>query len=105
MARYLERSRDTWRCAGLVNDAERKQLAVLAEAHGWPVALVIAFSAKESFYKAPSRAVGHLFDFDAIRLADCSADEGSTSNPQPSCRVHFRPARVSGLASLPGPIP
>jgi enterobactin synthetase component D len=60
----------------VVNDAERMQLTDLAGAHGWPVALVIAFSAKESFYKATARAVGRLFDFDAVRLASCSADEG-----------------------------
>jgi 4'-phosphopantetheinyl transferase superfamily len=36
--------------------------------------LTVAFSAKESFYKATSAAVGRIFDFGALRLVECTQD-------------------------------
>jgi 4'-phosphopantetheinyl transferase EntD len=41
-----------------------------AQGHGWSSAalLTLAFSAKESLYKAAYRAVGQIFDFDAARI-------------------------------------
>lgn len=41
-----------------------------AQGRGWPstALLTLAFSAKESLFKAAYRAVGHIFDFDAARV-------------------------------------
>jgi len=52
----------------VVNAAEQRALEVLARRLGWPMALTIAFSAKESFYKATAGEVGRIFDFGALRI-------------------------------------
>jgi len=55
----------------LVIDAvEEERLAPLAEVHGWAIAMAVAFSAKESFYKATAATVGRFFDFDALRIVN-----------------------------------
>ncbi|MBO9881922.1 4'-phosphopantetheinyl transferase superfamily protein [Xanthomonas sp. D-109] len=51
-------------------------LAALARARGWPYALTLGFSAKESFYKAAAATVGRFFDFDALRIEDCDPASG-----------------------------
>ncbi|MET7140980.1 4'-phosphopantetheinyl transferase superfamily protein [Xanthomonas sp. PPL139] len=52
-------------------------LAGLARARGWPYALTLGFSAKESFYKAAAATVGRFFDFDALRIEGCDPHSGS----------------------------
>ncbi|MET0548659.1 MAG: 4'-phosphopantetheinyl transferase superfamily protein [Xanthomonas sp.] len=52
-------------------------LAGLAHVRGWPYALTLGFSAKESFYKAAAATVGRFFDFDALRIEGCDPDGGS----------------------------
>lgn len=52
-------------------------LAALAHVRGWPYALTLGFSAKESFYKAAAATVGRFFDFDALRIEGCDPDSGS----------------------------
>ncbi|MBB5877477.1 4'-phosphopantetheinyl transferase superfamily protein [Xanthomonas sp. 3498] len=52
-------------------------LAGLARVRGWPYALTLGFSAKESFYKAAAATVGRLFDFDALRIEGCDPASGS----------------------------
>jgi len=56
-----------------IDDDENAVLAALAATHGWPYALTLAFSAKESFYKATAATVGHFFDFAALRIVGCDA--------------------------------
>jgi enterobactin synthetase component D len=63
--------------ATAVDQDECKQLAVLAGTHGWSFALTMAFSAKESFYKATVAEVGHFFDFSAVRIVLCTSVERS----------------------------
>jgi enterobactin synthetase component D len=50
-------------------DAQEIQI-LHAQGPGWPynALLTLAFSAKESLFKAAYRAVGHIFDFDAARV-------------------------------------
>ncbi|MBB5884435.1 phosphopantheteinyl transferase, albicidin synthetase [Xanthomonas sp. LMG 8992] len=52
-------------------------LAALAHVRGWPYALTLGFSAKESFYKAAAATVGRFFDFDALRIEGCDPGSGS----------------------------
>ncbi|MCW0391074.1 MULTISPECIES: 4'-phosphopantetheinyl transferase superfamily protein [Xanthomonas] len=52
-------------------------LAALARVRGWPYALTLGFSAKESFYKATAATVGRFFDFDALRIEGCDPASGS----------------------------
>jgi len=52
----------------VIDAAEAERLAPLADHLGWHVVLAIAFSAKESFYKATAATVGRFFDFDALRI-------------------------------------
>ena len=54
----------------VVDAAERKVLAALARRFGEPMALTIAFSAKESFYKATAAEVGRVFEFSALKIVD-----------------------------------
>ncbi|KAF1007482.1 MAG: Enterobactin synthase component D [Luteibacter sp.] len=56
---------------------EEAVLASLAAARGWPYALTLAFSAKESFYKATAATVGHFFDFSALRIDACDAHQAT----------------------------
>ncbi|MBO9830234.1 4'-phosphopantetheinyl transferase superfamily protein [Xanthomonas sp. A2111] len=51
-------------------------LAALARIRGWPYALTLGFSAKESFYKAAAATVGRFFDFGALRVEGCDPDSG-----------------------------
>lgn len=57
----------------VVDAAERNLLSGLASRVGEPMALTIAFSAKESFYKATAATVGRVFDFSALKIV--SVDE------------------------------
>lgn len=59
-----------------INKQEYDRLADLADARGWPYALTLAFSAKESFYKATAATVGHFFDFSALRIDTCDPVNG-----------------------------
>lgn len=52
----------------VIDAAERSVLDELAGRLGEPMALTIAFSAKESFYKATAATVGRVFDFSALRI-------------------------------------
>jgi len=49
-----------------------------AQAGSWPntTLLTLAFSAKESFFKGTYRAVGHFFDFDAVRIMAMHPERG-----------------------------
>ena len=47
---------------------EHRAIDELADAMGQPMALTLAFSAKESFYKAAAKAAGRMFDFDAVEV-------------------------------------
>lgn len=57
--------------AVVIDCKERLHLHSLALYHDWATALTIAYSAKESFYKATSEAVGRFFDFSAVRIVSC----------------------------------
>lgn len=64
--------------AGMVVDTgERRALQGLAAHVGWPMAFTVAFSAKESFYKATAATVGRIFDFTALHILGTSFDDGS----------------------------
>ena len=52
----------------VVDAAERGALGALADRLGEAMALTIAFSAKESFYKATAATVGRVFDFSALKI-------------------------------------
>ncbi|SEN16995.1 enterobactin synthetase component D [Luteibacter sp. UNCMF331Sha3.1] len=54
----------------VLDAAEEDRLSPFAALHGWPVAMAVAFSAKESFYKATAATVGRFFDFDALRIVE-----------------------------------
>lgn len=56
---------------GIVNPAERELLHVCGLP--FPVALTLAFSAKESLFKALYRHVGHYFDFSAAEITALGA--------------------------------
>jgi len=59
-----------------VNIEECARLDSIAATFGWPFALTLAFSTKESFYKATSATVGRMFDFTALRIVDGASGEG-----------------------------
>jgi enterobactin synthetase component D len=58
-------------CDAILNKQEYSLFAPLASTKGWPYILTLAFSAKESFYKATSSTVGRFFDFDALCIEEC----------------------------------
>lgn len=57
-----------------LSPAEEVALRPLVLRFGHPTAMTIAFSAKESFYKATSARVGSIFDFTAVRITSACAD-------------------------------
>ena len=67
----------------VIDGAERAVLGGLARRLGEAMALTIAFSAKESFYKATAATVGRVFDFSALKLVhlDEQAILAATSEP------------------------
>lgn len=60
----------------VVNQAEVHGLSDLFDHVGRTIALITAFSAKESFYKATAAAVGRIFDFTALKLIRADVDNG-----------------------------
>ena len=79
----------------VVDAAERKALGELARRFGEPMALTIAFSAKESFYKATAAAVGRVFEFSALKIVDLNertieADIAQTLMPTLPAGMRFR---------------
>ncbi|KRE88995.1 hypothetical protein ASG87_05420 [Frateuria sp. Soil773] len=54
----------------VIDASERQALDGLAQRLGWPMALTVAFSAKESFYKATAATVGRIFEFSALKVVD-----------------------------------
>ncbi|MET0504314.1 MAG: 4'-phosphopantetheinyl transferase superfamily protein [Luteibacter sp.] len=58
----------------VIDAGEREVLAGLAGHVGWPMACTIAFSAKESFYKATAAEVGRIFEFSALRIVGVDTD-------------------------------
>lgn len=58
----------------VVDEDEHRVLGDLARRIGWPMALTVAFSAKESFYKATAATVGRIFEFTALKIE--GGDEG-----------------------------
>ena len=67
----------------VVDASERAVLGGLARRFGEPMALTIAFSAKESFYKASAATVGRVFDFSALKIVDLNKEMivAETSEP------------------------
>ncbi|MES2313959.1 MAG: 4'-phosphopantetheinyl transferase superfamily protein [Pseudomonadota bacterium] len=61
----------------VVDTSERHALDELAHGLGLPMALTIAFSAKESFYKAAAATVGRVFDFGALKIIRAQASAGT----------------------------
>lgn len=59
-----------------LSPSEQRALTPLALHVGEPTAVTIAFSAKESFYKATAAEVGHVFDFTALRITSVCVDRG-----------------------------
>lgn len=57
---------------GIINTDERKVLE--ASGLSFPLALTLAFSAKESLYKALSLRIAHIPDFQAGEVTDCGSD-------------------------------
>jgi enterobactin synthetase component D len=55
---------------------EWRVIDTLASRVGTAAAVTIAFSAKESFYKATSAVVGRVFDFSALRIASVHVESG-----------------------------
>ena len=68
----IERILDQEASTSLLDKIVDEQEMEVLHAHGgaWPssVLLTLAFSAKESLFKAAYRAVGHIFDFDVVRV-------------------------------------
>ena len=60
----------------VLSPTEERALSALASRVGEATAMTIAFSAKESFYKATATTVGRLFDFNALRITAACADQG-----------------------------
>ncbi|MDF3983321.1 4'-phosphopantetheinyl transferase superfamily protein [Luteibacter sp. PPL554] len=60
----------------VVDTSERRALDGLARMLGEATALTVAFSAKESFYKATAATVGRIFDFSALKVVAASDGEG-----------------------------
>ena len=54
----------------VIDASERAVLRGLAHTLGEAMALTIAFSAKESFYKATAAMVGRVFDFSALKIVN-----------------------------------
>jgi enterobactin synthetase component D len=61
----------------VVDAAELQHLQTLIPAHELPLALTLAFSAKESFYKAAYPEVGRFFDFSAAAITDIDPIHGT----------------------------
>jgi enterobactin synthetase component D len=61
----------------VVDASERRAVDELARSLGLPMALTIAFSAKESFYKATAAMVGRIFDFDALKIIGAQGSAGT----------------------------
>lgn len=59
-----------------LSPSEEQALDPLVLRLGKPTAVTIAFSAKESFYKATASSVGRIFDFTAVRIMSACADLG-----------------------------
>jgi enterobactin synthetase component D len=59
----------------VIDAGEQQSLSELAGRIGWPLALTVAFSVKESFYKATAATVGRIFDFSALRIVGAAADD------------------------------
>ncbi|HTV87183.1 MAG TPA: 4'-phosphopantetheinyl transferase superfamily protein [Dyella sp.] len=60
----------------VLSPAEMDALYPLTLHFGPPAAATIAFSAKESFYKATAALVGRIFDFSAVRITSACTDLG-----------------------------
>lgn len=56
----------------VIDAREYDVLADLAKSRSWTYALTLAFSAKESFYKATASTAGRVFDFSALRIRECN---------------------------------
>ncbi len=56
--------------ATVIVEAERGLVDTLARSMGHAEALTLVFSAKESFFKATAKAVGRIFDFQAVHIID-----------------------------------
>lgn len=56
----------------VIVEAELGLVDALAQSVGRAEALTLVFSAKESFFKAAAKAVGRIFDFQAIHIVDVS---------------------------------
>ena len=79
----------------VVDASERHVLGELARQFGEPMALTIAFSAKESFYKATAATVGRIFDFSALKIfnlneAMLEAEIAETLDPSLPAGMCFR---------------
>ncbi|MFC4761744.1 4'-phosphopantetheinyl transferase family protein [Dyella koreensis] len=61
----------------VVDTDERLELDGLARGLGLPMALTIAFSAKESFYKATAATVGRIFEFGALKIIRAQGGTGT----------------------------
>ncbi|UPG83975.1 4'-phosphopantetheinyl transferase superfamily protein [Luteibacter aegosomatis] len=58
----------------VVDEDEHRVLDDLARRIGGPMALTVAFSAKESFYKATAATVGRIFEFTALKIVGGDED-------------------------------
>ena len=58
----------------VVDASERTVLGAVADRLGEPMALTIAFSAKESFYKATAATVGRVFEFSALKIVSLNEE-------------------------------
>lgn len=59
-----------------LSSAEEEALGPLVLRFGYPTAVTITFSAKESFYKATAASVGRVFEFSAVQITSACADLG-----------------------------
>lgn len=57
----------------VLDEREMAYLEPVATTLGWAMVLTLAFSAKESFFKATAPIVGRFFDFDALRIVGVDA--------------------------------
>jgi enterobactin synthetase component D len=60
----------------VLSPVEEEAIHPLALRFGQLTAMTIAFSAKESFYKATASTVGRIFDFTVVRVTSACADLG-----------------------------
>ena len=81
-------------CAQMLDAAEHA--ALRDSGLSWVVAVTIAFSAKESFFKGAYSAVGEYFGFEAVRVTAIDAKRSclrltlvTTLSPALSCGRHF----------------